>query len=188
MSPVERQMRADARRNHARLLEAARSAFGELGVDAPMDDIAKRAAVGPGTLYRHFATREDLLAAVYRADVEGLAAQADKFGESMAPFEALDAFLRVQLDYVKRKRGFGAAVKEMLGNDAETLTFCRDTLRAALGRLLAAARESGDIRADVDAADVLRLVHGVGIASESAPEQADRLLGYVLDGLRRQHP
>jgi AcrR family transcriptional regulator len=181
---VERQMRADARRNHARLLEAARAAFGECGVEAPMDDIAKRAAVGPGTLYRHFATRAELLAAVYRADVEALAAQADEFAQTRAPFDALDAWLRVQLDYVKNKRGLGAAVKAMLGTDAETVLFCRDTLRTALGRLLDAAKATGEIRPDVQAADVLRLVHGVGVASESAPEDADRLLSYVLDGLR----
>jgi len=186
VTPVERQMRADARRNHARLLEAARDAFGEHGVEAPMDEIAKRAAVGPGTLYRHFATREDLMAAVYRADVEALAAQADEFAATMSPWAALDAWLRVQLDYVKYKRGLGAAVKAMLGTESETFIFCRDTLRGALGRLMAAARDSGDIRSDVDAADILRLVHGVGIASESAPQDAERLLGLVLDGLRRQ--
>jgi AcrR family transcriptional regulator len=184
LPPVERQMRADARRNHARLLEAARAAFGECGVEAPMDDIAKRAAVGPGTLYRHFATRADLLAAVYRADVEALAAEADEFAQTRPPFEALDAWLRVQLDYVKHKRGLGAAVKAMLGTDAETMLFCRDTLRSALGHLLDAAKATGEIRPDVQAADVLRLVHGVGVASESAPEDADRLLSYVLDGLR----
>jgi AcrR family transcriptional regulator len=177
-------MRADARRNHARLLAAAREAFGELGMDAPMDDIAKRAAVGPGTLYRHFATREELLAAVYRADVEALAAQADEFAATMPAGEALLAWLSVQLDYVKNKHGLGAAVKAMLGTDSETLTFGRDTLRAAVGRLLTAARATGEIRSDVDAADVLRLVHGVGIACESAPDGADRLLSYVLDGLR----
>jgi AcrR family transcriptional regulator len=186
VSPVERQMRADARRNHARLLEAAREAFGELGVYAPMDDIAKRAAVGPGTLYRHFATRDDLLAAVYRDDVVGIASQADELAAALPPREALDAWLRLQLDFIKRKYGFGAAVKAMLGKDATTLNFCKDIMRTALGRLLAAARATGDIRDDVDAADVLRLVHGVGMASESAPEDADRLLSYVLDGLRPQ--
>lgn len=184
MTPVERQMRADARRNHARLLEAARDAFNEYGMDAPMDDIAKRAAVGPGTLYRHFATREDLLAAVYRADVEALAARADEFAATLPPWDALDAWLRVQLDFVKHKRGLGAAVKAMLGTDSETLTFARDTLRGALSRLLDAARAGGYVRDDVAAADVLRLVHGVGVACESTPEDADRLLSYVLDGLR----
>jgi AcrR family transcriptional regulator len=178
-------MRADARRNRARLLEAARDAFGEHGVEAPMDEIAKRAAVGPGTLYRHFATREDLMVAVYKADVDALAAQADEFAATMTPWAALDAWLRVQLDYVKYKRGLGAAVKAMLGTESETFIFCVNTMRGALGRLLAAARDSGDIRSDVDAADVLRLVHGVGIASESVPDDANRLLGLVLDGLRR---
>ncbi len=184
MSPVERQMRADARRNHARLLEAARDAFNDHGMEAPMDDIARRAAVGPGTLYRHFATREDLLAAVYRDDVAQLAGRADEIGAELPPFPALEAWLRLQLDHVKTRYGLGAALKEMLGTDSETLTFCRTTMRAALDRLLVRAREAGEIRPDVAAADVLRLVHGVGIACESAPEDADRLLEIVLDGLR----
>jgi AcrR family transcriptional regulator len=177
-------MRADARRNHARLLEAARDAFSQHGMDAPMDDIARRACVGPGTLYRHFATREALLAAVYRADVEDLAAEADRIGGTLPPFEALDAWLRLQLDHFKYRFGLGAALKEILRTDSETLTFCKDTMRVAAGRLLALAQAAGEIRPEVSATDVLRLAHGVGVAAESAPEDADRLLTYVLDGLR----
>jgi AcrR family transcriptional regulator len=180
----ERRMRADARRNYERLVTAAREAFTEHGVETSLDDIARRAGVGPGTLYRHFPTRDVLLAAVYRGDVEALAARADEMAQTYPPAEALDAWLRLQLDYIKLKRGLGAAVKTMLGRDSETLTWCRETMRGALRGLLAAAQEVGAIRADVDAADVLRLVHGVGMACESAPDQAERLLGLVLDGLR----
>jgi AcrR family transcriptional regulator len=179
-----RPMRADARRNHGLLVGAAREAFTEQGPEAPLDDIARRAGVGPGTLYRHFPTREALLAAVYRHDVEELATQAFRLGEEHPPEEALTAWLGLQLDYTKHKRGLGAAIKTMLGTDSDTLNFCRDTLRRALGSLLARAQEAGVVRTDVDAADVLRLVHGVGMASEWAPEDADRLLSYVLDGLR----
>jgi AcrR family transcriptional regulator len=186
MATAERHMRADARRNHERLVTTAREAFTEHGVEASLDDIAKRSGVGPGTLYRHFPTRDALLAAVYRGDVEALAARADELAQALPPDEALSAWLRLQLDYIKHKYGLGAAVKTMLGKDSDTLVWCRDTMRGALGRLLTRAQEAGAVRPDVDAADVLRLVHGVGMASESAPEQADRLLSLVLDGLRPQ--
>jgi AcrR family transcriptional regulator len=181
-------MRADARRNHERLVASAREAFAAHGVEASLDDIARRAAVGPGTLYRHFPSREALLAAVYRDEVEALAAQADEIAQTHSPEDALTAWLRLQLDYIKHKRGLGAAVKSMLGADSETVAWCRDTLRAALGRLLATAQDAGVARTDVEPADVLRLVHGVAMACESAPDQADRLLSLVMDSLRPQLP
>ncbi len=177
-------MRADARRNYARLLAAAREAYTEHGTDARLDDVARRAGVGPGTLYRHFPTRETLLAAVYRDDVEALAVEANRLAETFPPAQALERWLRLQLDYVKVKRGLGAAVKAMLGTDSETLAYCRDTMRGAAGGLLARAQAVGQVRADVDAGDVMRLVHGVAMATETAPEDADRLLSIVLAGLR----
>jgi AcrR family transcriptional regulator len=181
-------MRADARRNYGRLVAAAREAFTEHGNEAHLDDIARRAGVGPGTLYRHFPTKEALLAAVYRGDVEELAVRADKLAETSVPDEALTSWLLLQLDYIKHKRGLGAAVKTMLAADSETLAWCRETMRGALGRLLARAQAADVIRADVTAADVLRLVHAVGMACESAPEDAERLLSIVLDGLRPPAP
>jgi AcrR family transcriptional regulator len=177
-------MRADARRNYERLITAAREAFTEDGAGAYLDDIARRANVGPGTLYRHFPTREVLLAAVYRGDVESMAVRADELAAELPPGEALDAWLRSQLDYIKVKRGLGSAIKAMLADDSETLAWCKDTMRGALGGLLGRAQDAGIVRTDVDAPTVLRLVHGVGLASESAPEDADRLLSIVLDGLR----
>jgi AcrR family transcriptional regulator len=179
-------MRADARRNYERLVAVARDAFTERGYEASLDDIARRAGVGPGTLYRHFPTREALLAAVYRGDVEDLAAQAASLAGTRPPREALEAWLRAQLDYIKYKRGLGAAVRTMLANDSATLDYCRDTLRGALAELLDAAQADGTVRKDVVPAEVLRLVHGVGLASEAEPEMADRLLTLVLDGLRPQ--
>jgi AcrR family transcriptional regulator len=181
-----RPMRADARRNHARLLAAAREAFTEHGYEASLDDIAKNAEVGPGTLYRHFPTREALLAAVYRDDVDALVAQAEDLAERFPPEEALTRWMLLQLDYIKFKRGLGSAVKTMLGNDSQTLAWCRQALHAGLGQLLERAQEVGAIRPDVEAAHVMRLMHGVGLACESAPDMADRLMHIVIDGLRTQ--
>jgi AcrR family transcriptional regulator len=187
LSPGGRPMRADARRNRGRLIVAAREAFTEHGSEAPLDDIAKRAGVGPGTLYRHFPTRESLLAAVYLDEIEALSAQADRLlGSDLPPDEALAAWLLVQLDYVRDKRGLGAAVKAMLGMHAPTMTYCRDTLRGAVGRLMEPAKRAGLIRAEVQPADLLRLTYGVAMACESAPDDAERLLGYVIAGLRPQ--
>jgi AcrR family transcriptional regulator len=179
-----RPLRADARRNRRRVLAAAREAFTEHGTEATMDDIARRAEVGPGTLYRHFPTREALLADVYRGDVDALAEQARQLAHERPPEEALHAWLRLQLEYIRNKRGLGAAVKTILGAQSEMLVGCRDIMRAALGQLLAGAQEAGVVRTDVEAAEVLRLVHGVVLASETAPDEADRLLSIVLDGLR----
>ena len=177
-------MRADARRNYERLLVAGREAFSERGEQASMDDIAKRAEVGPGTLYRHFPSREALLAAVYRDDVAVMAERAAELAGTLAPFEALAAWLHEQLVYTKAKLGITAVLKSMLKDDTETFEWCRDTMRDALGSLLKPAQDAGAIRSDVDQITVLRLVHGVGMASENAPETADRMLNLVIDGLR----
>jgi len=181
---VTRPMRADARRNYERLLAAGREAFGERGEQASMDDIAKRAEVGPGTLYRHFPTREALLAAVYRDDVAVMAKRAEELAGTLPPFEALDAWLHDQLGYIRAKLGINAVLKSMLKDDTETFEWCRDTMRAAVGGLLESAQAAGAIRPDVDAITVLRLAHGVGMASEHAPEMADRMMDLVIDGLR----
>jgi AcrR family transcriptional regulator len=177
-------MRADARRNRERLVAVAREAFAEHGVAASLDDIARRSEVGPGTLYRHFPTRQALLAAVYRDEVQALATHAGELGRTLPPGEAVAAWLRAQLEYLVLKRGLGAAIKTMLSEDSETLEWCRETMRAAAGELLTRAQDAGVVRTDVTPVDLLRLAHGVGLACESAPEHADRLLAVVLDGLR----
>src|SRR5205085_2564449 len=135
-------MRADARRNYDRLITAAREAFTEDGAGASLDDIARRANVGPGTLYRHFPNREALLGAVYRDDVQALADRAEELAAELPPREALDAYLLHQLGYMKTKRGLGAAVKAMLANDSETLAWCKDVMRGALDDLLSRAQDA----------------------------------------------
>jgi AcrR family transcriptional regulator len=184
MNPGERPMRADARRNYERLLVVAREAFSERGEQASMDDIAKRAEVGPGTLYRHFPTREALLAAVYRDDVGLMAKRAEELAGTLPPFEALDAWLHEQLIYIKAKLGITAVLKNILKEDTETFEWCRETMRTAVGGLLDSAQQAGAIRPDVDHITVLRLAHGVGMACENVPEMADRMMDLVIDGLR----
>jgi AcrR family transcriptional regulator len=181
-----RPMRADARRNYERLVAAGRDAFTERGPDATLDDVARRAGVGAGTLYRHFPTREALLDAVYRQDVADLRALADKLLAEHPPDDALAAWMREQVQYVLRKRALGPFIKAVLERDhSATLARCRQMLREAAGSMLAPAQEAGTIREDVTPADVLRLGHAVGAVVET-PEEADRLLGVLLDGLRPQ--
>jgi AcrR family transcriptional regulator len=176
-------VRADARRNYERLLDAARAAFTEHGVDAPLDDIARRAGVGAGTLYRHFPTRDALIEAVYRGDVEELCALAYRLLETSPPADALADWMRAQVAHVQHKRGLGNALVAAVGHDSELFAWCRQRLWDASGALLAAARTTGAVRGDVEAADLLRLGHGVAIATERVPQDAQRLLTVVLDGL-----
>jgi AcrR family transcriptional regulator len=181
-----RPLRADARRNQERLLSAARDAFTVHGERASLDDIVKRAGVGPGTLYRHFPNREALLAAVFTEDVTSLAAQAKQLSAELPPMAALTEFLRVQVEYGKSRKGVGLAVKAMFSSDCEVLNWCRDTLCGALGVLLEAAQREGHVRTDIDSLLVLRLGHGVAMASEFSPDDSGRMLAVVIDGLRRR--
>ncbi|MFE0023879.1 TetR/AcrR family transcriptional regulator [Amycolatopsis sp. NPDC059021] len=180
-----RPMRADARRNYERILATAREAFTEEGTDVPLDDIAKRACVGAGTLYRHFPTREKLFEAVYRDEVETLAQHAFDLLAELPPGEALEAWMRNQVRYYAERRGLTVALKAALDHESETFALCRSRTQAASGALVSAAQEAGLIRDDVTGTDVLRLCHGVGSVSQYAtPEDVERMLGVVLDGLR----
>lgn len=181
-----RPLRADARRNQERLLTAARDAFTEHGEQASLDDIVKRAGVGPGTLYRHFRNRQALLAAVFTEDVTSLAAQAKQLATTLPPMAALTEFLRVQVEYGKSRKGVGVAVRAMFASDCEVLSWCREKLRGAVGVLLEAAQREGQVRTDIDPALVLRLGHGVAVASEFSPDDSGRMLAIVIDGLRRR--
>src|SRR5487761_883471 len=117
-------MRADARRNRERLLTAATAAFAENGADAPLEDIARRAGVGIGTLYRHFPTRVDLQAAVYRSQVETVCAAADEYMISSTPDQALSGWLRAMVAYLATKRGLSRALVDSLGKDSQLITSC----------------------------------------------------------------
>jgi AcrR family transcriptional regulator len=180
-------MRADARRNRERLLIAARSAFAEQGADAPLEDIAKRAGVGIGTLYRHFPTRLALQEAVFRDQVEVVCAGAEELRDSHEPGEALALWVRSLTGYIATKRGLSSALMKALGKDSELVSSCSAQMKAAGSGLLADAQQAGVMRKEVDIADLLRLVHAVVLATEQAPAddgQRDRLLSVVLDGLR----
>jgi AcrR family transcriptional regulator len=177
-------MRADARRSRAKLLEAATAAFAEHGADAPLEDIARRAGVGIGTLYRHFPTRLDLQSAVFLSQVKGVCAQADDLMSSSPAEQAFAAWVRALTRYMVAKRGLSKALVGALGRESQLISGCSLAMRETLDRLLAHSQEAGAIRADVNAVDVLRLVHGISIATEQVPEEADRLLSLMLDGLR----
>src|SRR5215472_12819267 len=146
--PAE-QLRADARQNHARLIAAAKTAFTERGADAPLEDIARRAGVGIGTLYRHFATREALLAAVYRHEVEQLSAAADRLLATRPPAEALGAWLHQLVDYMATKRVIAPALQASPGEGSAAYAASGPAMVGALNRLVTAAIAAGDIRADV---------------------------------------
>ena len=182
----EPRMRADARRSRARLLEAATAAFAENGADAPLEDIARRAGVGIGTLYRHFPTRTDLQAGVFRSQVDAVCSTADDLIGRVPPEQAFAGSVRAIAGYLITKRGLSKALIDSLGKDSEMISLCSLRMRTTLDRLLGHAQQAGVLRADVTAQDVLRLVHGVVIATEQAPEDTDRLLTLMLDGLRPQ--
>jgi AcrR family transcriptional regulator len=180
--PAE-QLRADARQNRARLLTAATEAFAENGADAPLEDIARRAGVGIGTLYRHFPTRLDLQAAVFRSQVETVCGKADALLAGPTPEQAFVGWMQALAGYLASKRGLSKALIEGLGMDSELMKSCSVAIRDATDRLLVHAQHAGVVRPDVDAMDVMRMVHGVVVSAEKAPDQVSRLLGFMLDGL-----
>ncbi|MFG3104559.1 TetR/AcrR family transcriptional regulator [Streptomyces sp. NPDC048182] len=182
-----RPMRADARRNYERLLAVAARAFAEHGENASLDDIARRAGVGSGTLYRHFPNRQALLEAVYVGRIEALAARADVLTGELPPGEALVAWLGEMCAVTIQVRGLKALLGSAVADGGAVVTACGTCLKDAAGRLCAAARAEGTLREDVEAVEVLRLAHAVATASELAgggEEQIRRYLALVVDGLR----
>jgi len=177
------QLRADARQNRARLIAAATEAFAEKGADAPLEDVARRAGVGIGTLYRHFPTRLDLQAAVFRSQVSAVCGQGDALLAAASPKDAFAAWIRALAAYLVTKRGLSRALIEAVGMESELMTSCWVAMRETTERLLASGQQAGVIRLDVTATDVMRLVHGVAVSTEKEPDRADLLLSVALDGL-----
>ncbi|WP_328325427.1 MULTISPECIES: TetR/AcrR family transcriptional regulator [unclassified Streptomyces] len=181
-------MRADARRNYERLLKEAALAFAERGVDASLDDIAKRAGVGSGTLYRHFPTRQDLLEGVYVDSIDELAEQAVEFGASArAPGEALADWLQKLAEQMIHLRGLktllGAA---MADGSTPVISDCSGRLMDAAADLLTAAQKAGAARADLETAEMLRLTHAVATAAElgaGGPPDVRRYLSLMIEGI-----
>jgi AcrR family transcriptional regulator len=179
-----RPMRADARRSRARLLAAATTAFAEHGADAPLEDIARRAGVGIGTLYRHFPTRLDLQEAVFRHQVAAVCAQGDELADAPSPSDAFADWMRALANYLVTKRGLAGALIAARGRDSDVISSCSQVIKGTASRLLERAQEAGCVRPDLTPTDVMMLVHGVVAATERTPDQAGRLLSLTLDGLR----
>jgi AcrR family transcriptional regulator len=181
-----RKPRADAQRNRERILEVAKQAFTRSGADTSLDDIAKQAGVGPGTLYRHFPTREELLKAVYRNELENLATAEEKFAETMPPVEALRAWLLLFVDAVAAKQIIAAALNTLVGDHKKVFEASYAQMHQAIHRLVKRAVKSGDIRKDLDPMDLLRALVGVANVASSPDWQqsARRLVDILIAGSR----
>jgi AcrR family transcriptional regulator len=176
---VRRPLRADARRNFDALLAAARETFAEQSTDASLEEIARRAGVGIGTLYRNFPTRRDLFETVYVEEVNQLSAAAGAVAE-LPPWEALRVWLDRFVEYVVTKR----AVMDALNRDSELFKACRTTMYQAGEPLMERARAAGEVRADASFDDLLRMISGLVSATFVDEAQRDRVLAFALDGIR----
>lgn len=184
--PAERKPRTDAKRNRERILAVAKEAFTRRGANASLDDVAKEAGVGAGTLYRHFPSRDALIEAVYRTEVEKLAAAQRKFAETMPPIEALRAWMLLFVDYIAAKHIIAPALNTIVGGAAKLYEGSRAQIQGAIDALVKRAIKSGDIRNDLDPFDLLRALIGVSnVASTPDWQQsARRLVDILIAGSR----
>jgi AcrR family transcriptional regulator len=186
----ERPRRADAQRNRDKLMTAAVAAFSEHGADASLEDIARRAGVGIGTLYRHFPNRDCLIESVYRHQVEVLCDAAPDLLAAHQPVEALRLWMERFVAHVATKRGMAMALKSVIGKDSELFAYTHGLIRQTAANLLHAAAATGEIRADYDAGDLIRALSGICLVSDQPgwQEQATRLVNLLVDGLRFRAP
>jgi AcrR family transcriptional regulator len=182
--PTTRPIRADARRNYDLLVAAAREAFAEHGTDTSLEEIARRAGVGIGTLYRRFPSRTALLEAVYVDEIQSVCDRAYGFCDQLEPFDALAAWLRTFVGYGISKKTLATELMDALGKDSESFQVCKAGVRQAGELLFENAKKAGAIRPELQLLDVLRLVGGITMVGDTEPEQAERLLDIVLAGLR----
>jgi AcrR family transcriptional regulator len=180
---AQRPKRADARRNYEKLLRAAGDAFEHDGTAASLEDIARRAGVGIGTLYRHFPTRQALLEAVYIDEVEEMSAKATQLGD-LDPWEALVSWLRQFVRYAATKRALADEMLNTIDAEAPVFVACRSAITSAGDMLLQRAQEAGEARKDTNFSDVGRMVSGIASIRTADPGQIDRILDMALDGLR----
>lgn len=181
---VGRPQRADAARNHQRIVEVARGVFAERGSEASMEEIARAAEVGVGTLYRHFPKRIDLVEAVYREDVDALVSTADDLAAQADAWVALREWLEAFVHYAQAKRTFLTELHEAFEKNPDLAVASREKITGAIGSVLARAQAEGCARLDIDATDVMQLVGGMCMAKGATLEQNQRLLTFVLDGIR----
>jgi len=183
---VQRKPRTDARRNRERVLETAKEEFTRSGANASLDDIAKNAGVGAGTLYRHFPTREALIEEVYRTEVEKLAAAEQKFAQTMPPIDALRAWMLLFVDYIATKQIIAPALNTLVGGPSKVFEASRAHIQGAIDALVQRAIKSGDKRKDLDPFDLLRALIGVSNVASSPDWQqsARRLVDILITGSR----
>ncbi len=178
-------MRADARRNEEAVLEAAKVVFARSGVDAPIREIATEAGVGLGTLYRRFLTRADLVAAVFRREVDACAGAATVLVAERGSTEALAAWLMRYTRFLATKQGLAAALHSGDAAFAALPDYFRKQFEPALAMLLAAATDAGEIRVDVAPYDLLRAIGNLSVASgEDGAAHTERMIMLLIDGLR----
>ena len=183
----KRKPRADAVENRERILEIAREAFARHGANASLDEIAREAEVGPGTLYRHFPTRDSLIEAVYRKDVEHVAAAARRFALEKPPIEALRAWLLLLIDYVAAKHIIAPALNSIVGGPMRLYEATRAQMQEAVEFLVTRGIESGELRGDVQGPDLLFAVIGISNVGMGADwkARAQRLVEMLIAGARR---
>jgi AcrR family transcriptional regulator len=180
---LERPKRADARRNYEKVLAAAREAFAEGGEATALEEIARRAGVGIGTLYRHFPTRQALLEALYVGEVEEVCRSAAEL-ETADPWEALTSWVDRFIGYIATKQAFAGELLNYLGHDAALFQTSRAALFTAGEPLLKRAQDAGVVRPDVDIAEVIQMLIGIAKVPASEPGQTEHMVRIALDGLR----
>src|SRR5215470_6705811 len=184
--PATRRPRLDAQRNRERLLEVAKESFARSGADASLEDIARQAGVGAGTLYRHFPTRDALIEAVYHTEVGKLAAAERELSTKLPPVEALRAWMLLFVDYIAAKQIIAPALNTLVGGPSKVYEASRAQIQGAIGALVKRAIKSGDIRKDLDPFDLLRALIGVSNVA-SGPDwkqSARRLVDILITGSR----
>lgn len=187
LQAAPRKPRSDAQRNRARILEVAKEVFSRDGADARLDDIAKRAGVGAGTLYRHFPTRDALIEVVYHSEVEKLVAAQQKFAATMPPIDALRAWMLLLVDYIAAKHIIAPALNTVVGGASKLYESSRGKIQTAMSALVKRAIKSGDLRSGLDPFDLLRALIGASqVATDLDWQQsARRLVGILIQGSRR---
>ncbi|MGH8866962.1 MAG: TetR/AcrR family transcriptional regulator [Actinomycetes bacterium] len=180
----QRPLRSDARRNYERIVAAARETLRELGADASLEEIARRAGVGIGTLYRRFPSRLALLEAVYREDVDTLRQRSQDVVETASEWDAVAAWVDIFLAYASTKRALFHELVEAVGRDAELLTYSRQVITDTAGQVLDNGKRAGVVRPDVEPSDLLRLIGGCSMMGEIDEAQRQRVVAIVLAGIR----
>ena len=183
-----RKPRADAERNRIRLLETAKAAFAEKGSGASLDEIARTAGVGAGTLYRHFPTRDALVAAVYRNETEQLVVAASRLAETHPPVTALREWLLQFVDYIATKHGMNEVLNSIVGGTSDLYSASTAQVKQAMAKLVDRAVASGDIGLDLDPLDLLRALAGVaniGLGPDGE-RAAKSLVDILIAGIRTQ--